>query len=275
MGTTVRVLLITILLVAVAATPVALAATEPVDLTITEIEDIAPNETTTGTVTAVGASRGISAYELTLALEGEAATFEDIAIHAGDGNGPLTDIEYAADGTEAVIAVALLDATHEPAAEIDLFDVTLEGATDGTAGLEITRVMELTDLDIDQYEIRATDRTTVQVGDDDGEPLAVPGDVPATADALELDLEVLATTATNVDLAVTATNTGDESISREIALTLGDDPVDDSVDDDTAEEPVAEDDSEPYTDNSVPGFEIAMTVIALLVATVTLGRDRH
>ncbi|ELY37826.1 PKD domain-containing protein [Natronorubrum tibetense] len=50
---------------------------------------------------------------------------------------------------------------------------------------------------------------------------------------------------------------------------------DEPADDGTATDSVEEDDSEPETDDSVPGFGVVMTVVALLVATVTLGRYRH
>ncbi|NGM70777.1 hypothetical protein G6M89_17520 [Natronolimnobius sp. AArcel1] len=195
-----------------------------VEIAVVPPDDLEPNESAPATVVVEGATEGISAYELTLSLEGDAATVGDIEILAEGDSGPMTTIDH--DDDEVSVGAALLEATHDPAEEIDIFEVELEGETDGTATLAVDDVTELTDADVDRYEISATDTATVQVGDgnDDGGETGLSASSPDDDDGFdsgtdpELDLEVQNVTDDEAHLEVTATNPGDEPLERTLDL---------------------------------------------------------
>lgn len=199
-----------------------------VNLRIDGTDDIDPNESTTATVTAIGASNGISAYELTLELSSEAARIGNVEVHADGDNGPLTDVTYTDNQTEVTVAVALLEATHDPADEIELFDVVLEGRTAGQSTFEITNIVDFADRDIEQYTIGNRTDETFTVGDPETElsPSPTPSNPETTsndsvATPLQLELEPVESTSP-VAVNLTATNTGDEPLEQEINIAVDD-----------------------------------------------------
>ncbi|MCU4973198.1 hypothetical protein OB955_10635 [Halobacteria archaeon AArc-m2/3/4] len=153
-----------------AATAVADATDSSVDVTILESQSVQAGTTTNATVVAEGAENGISTYEVTVtSSDASVATLDDVEVHAGDGdNAPLTEVERADDGSELTVTVALLDATHEPADEIELFDVAVAGQAVGEADLDVVAVRELTDLDVDEYDVGHRGGAAVTVTDLEG-----------------------------------------------------------------------------------------------------------
>ncbi|MCU4974931.1 right-handed parallel beta-helix repeat-containing protein [Halobacteria archaeon AArc-m2/3/4] len=150
-----------------------LSVTDPgqpvADVTIDAPNGVQPNATTTATVGLEGATNGVSTYEMALTTnDTDVATLEDVAVRADGEHGPLTHVEKSADGSALVVTVALLDATHEPDDSIELFDVELETHAEGVVELDVDEVGELTDLDLDAYEIGQSNPVELEVADDPG-----------------------------------------------------------------------------------------------------------
>lgn len=157
------------------------AANTPVDVDISTPGSVEVGTTANATVVASGAENGISTYEITVAVtDASVATLDGAEIHIpNDGDGPIADIEPAADGSALTVTVALLDSTHDPADEIELFDVAVTGQAGGEAALEVTEVRDLSDLDVDEYELGQRGGTAVTVVEPE-QTLAVSG--PAQLD---------------------------------------------------------------------------------------------
>ncbi|MFA9427898.1 CARDB domain-containing protein [Natronorubrum sp. A-ect3] len=133
-------------------------------------ETLEVGNTTNATVSAAGADNGVSAYNLTVGVnDPSVATLENATIHTGDtddGNEALKNVTFNDDQSEVTVSVALLDETHAPSDEIDLFDVELEGHADGETKLEIRDVTELADIDHESYEIQTVASDELTVGDE-------------------------------------------------------------------------------------------------------------
>lgn len=145
-------------------------ANTAVDVGITTPQSIEAGTTSNATVVASGAENGISTYEVTVAVnDTTVATLGDAEIHApNDGDGPITDIEPAPDGSALTVTVALLDSTHDPADEIELFDVAVTGQAGGEAALEVAEVRDLADLDADEYDLGNRGETAITVVNPEG-----------------------------------------------------------------------------------------------------------
>ena len=138
-------------------------------LVSTPDETLEVGNTTNATVSAAGADNGVSAYELTLGVDDPSvATLENATIHTGDTdddeNEALKNVTLNDDQSEVTISVALLNETHAPSDEIDLFDVELEGHADGEAELEIHDVTELADIDHESYDLETVSSDDLTVG---------------------------------------------------------------------------------------------------------------
>ncbi|MFC7213483.1 CARDB domain-containing protein [Saliphagus sp. GCM10025334] len=217
-------LLVAIVVVALvggmAGTPLATAdagvsADPGVNVTVNAADDVSAGDTGQATVVATGADNGVSAYEITLAVnDTDVATLEEVAVNADGDDGPLVSVERSADGSTVTVTAALLDATHEPAAEIELFDVTVAGHAEGTAALEVVAVEEISDLDITAYPVDQLSGTTLSVVDQ-----------PAPAATIELStLEELETGTANTTT-VTVTNATAGVSAYDITLAVEDPDV--------------------------------------------------
>ncbi|WP_276253312.1 hypothetical protein [Halomontanus rarus] len=131
--------------------------------------DLETGDSANVTVGIDGATDGVSAYEMTLAAnDSDVATLEDVAVHADGEDGPLVHTDRSVDGAELTITVALLDAEHDAANSTDLFDVELEGRSEGPVGLEIAEVDEITDIDLETYTVGQRDGAELAVTDEPG-----------------------------------------------------------------------------------------------------------
>lgn len=116
------------------------------------------------TVRLTGAQNGVSAYELVLGVEnGSVASIDGISVAGEGSDGPVKNVTYSDNETRAVVEVALLDATLEPANETDLMDVEVGADGVGNTTLAVLDVRQLADADVEEYDVSGVHNETVDV----------------------------------------------------------------------------------------------------------------
>lgn len=129
----------------------------------TDTETVGTDQPMDVTVQAIDAGSGVSAYRFTLTVDNQVATITEVTTLVDGNDGPITNVSYGPNGSYVTVTTALLDATHNPAATIDLVDVTIQGDANGTTEVEIVDVAELADANARAYNVTQTTNATVDV----------------------------------------------------------------------------------------------------------------